>query len=174
MVDWARARRETIRQLAALHRKLAAAQAVLADAQATLTRTETAFDAANDQVTRTETALEVARTERAQARDERYAARQAHQRASTAVERLQRRADQMSERLNRSTFAGFGDQAAAAAQAEVTARISSVVGWAGTAAENRAAMRVRRSLISMSSKAGSVLSPYHGWSSRRASMSAWS
>ena len=73
-----------------------------------------------------------------------------------------------------STFAGFGDQAAAAAQAEVTARISSVVGWAGTAAENRAAMRVRRSLISMSSKAGPVLSPYHGWSSRRASMSAWS
>ena len=73
-----------------------------------------------------------------------------------------------------STFARFRDQAAAAAQAAVTERISSLVGWPGVAAENRAAMRVRRSLISMSSKAGSVLSPYQGWSSRRASMSAWS
>src|SRR6266704_1826306 len=73
-----------------------------------------------------------------------------------------------------STFAGLGASAAAAAQAAVTARIPWSAGWPGTAAENRAAMRVRRSLTSMSSKAGSVFSPYQGWSSPRASMSAGS
>lgn len=101
VVDWARARRETIRQLTGLHRKLAAAQTALAGTQITLTQAEAAFDAAGERVAQAENTLDAARAEHAQARQQRYAARQAYARASTAVERLQRQVDQVSERLNR-------------------------------------------------------------------------
>ncbi len=64
--------------------------------------------------------------------------------------------------------------AAAASQAASTAWTCSSVGWAGRVPENRAAIRVRRSLVSMSSNAGSVLVRYQGCAARRSSMSAGS
>jgi chromosome segregation ATPase len=95
----ARGRREALRQLNDLRRRLAAAQDGLAGAQATVKRAEAAFDAASDRFAEAERALDAARAERAQARRDRYAAQQAHDRASTAVERLQRRARELSDRL---------------------------------------------------------------------------
>jgi hypothetical protein len=95
----ARGRREALRQLNDLRRRLAAAQGGLAGAQATVKRAEAAFDAASDRFAEAERALDAARAERAQARRDRYAAQQAHDRASTAVERLQRRVRELSDRL---------------------------------------------------------------------------
>src|SRR5260370_309548 len=58
-------------------------------------------DAASDRFGAAERALDTGREERAQARDERYAARQAHERATTVGDRLQRRVAELSERLDR-------------------------------------------------------------------------
>src|SRR5215469_2338741 len=71
-------------------------------------------------------------------------------------------------------FLQFRGYAAAAFQAARTACIWLVVGWPGCPADIRAVIRARRSLVSMSSKAGSVLAVYQGWSWRRAVMSAGS
>jgi uncharacterized protein (DUF3084 family) len=100
VVDSARARREAIRQLDDLGRRLAAAEDALADDLAAMKCAETAFDAASDRFEEAERALDEARTQRAQARRDRYAARQAHEQASTAVARLQRRVSEMSEQLD--------------------------------------------------------------------------
>src|SRR5215469_15168927 len=69
-------------------------------------------------------------------------------------------------------FLQFRGYAAAAFQAARTACIWLVVGWPGCPADIRAVIRARRSLVSMSSKAGSVLAVYQGWAVRRAVMSA--
>jgi hypothetical protein len=77
-----------MRQLADLRRRLAAAEDVRADALANMKRAEE-FDAANE--------------DRAQAPTARYAARQAHQRASTTLDRLQRRVRELAERMDKLT-----------------------------------------------------------------------
>jgi len=73
----------------------------LATALAETKRADEAFDASNDRFVAAESALDVAREERAQARRERYVARQAHEQASTIVDRLQRRVAELSERVDR-------------------------------------------------------------------------
>src|SRR5215831_16535777 len=62
----------------------------------------------------------------------------------------------------------FRSYAAAACQAASTCWVCSGVGSALEPAEIRAAIMVRRSWVSMSSKAGSALVVYQGWSWRRA------
>src|SRR5215470_5472862 len=57
----------------------------------------------------------------------------------------------------------FRSYAAAACQAASTCWVCSGVGCALEPAEMRAAIMVRRSWVSMSSKAGSVLVVYQGW-----------
>jgi hypothetical protein len=101
MVYGARGRREAIQQLASARRKLAEAEATLEDAQAARKQAEEAHDAASDHFDAAEAALDAAREERAQARTARYAARQTHERASTAVDRLQRRVRDLSDLLDR-------------------------------------------------------------------------
>jgi small-conductance mechanosensitive channel len=64
-------------------------------------RAEEAFDAASDRFDAAASALDAAREERARARRERYGARQAHEPASTAVDWLQRRVTELSDRLDR-------------------------------------------------------------------------
>ena len=68
----------------------------------------------------------------------------------------------------------FRGYAAADAQARWTALICSGVASPGRSGRNRAAMMVRRSLASMSSKDGSVLVVYQGWRTRRSvTSSGW-
>src|SRR6266508_4018434 len=68
----------------------------------------------------------------------------------------------------------FRGYAAADAQARWTALICSGVALPGRSGRNRAAMMVRRSLASMSSKDGSVLVVYQGWRARRSvTSSGW-
>src|ERR1700761_2508406 len=62
----------------------------------------------------------------------------------------------------------FRSYAAAACQAARTSLVCPGVGCAPGPLEIRAAIRVRRSWVSMSSKAGSVLAWYQGWAWRRA------
>src|SRR5215469_9426170 len=76
--------------------------------------------------------------------------------------------------LTNARFLLFRSYAAAACQAARTARVCEGVGVAAEPLAIRAVMRVRRSLVSMSSKAGSVLAGYQGWAVRRAVMSAGS
>src|SRR5262249_12517903 len=66
----------------------------------------------------------------------------------------------------------FPTSAAAAAQASASSRNISGSGWPGRMAENRAAIRVLRSLVSMSSKEGSVLAWYQGSATLRA-VTSW-
>ncbi len=66
----------------------------------------------------------------------------------------------------------FRSYAAAACHAASTALVCSGVGCAPEPLEMRAVIRTRRSWVSMSSKAGSVLAWYQGWAWRRAVMSA--
>src|SRR5271169_5692174 len=66
----------------------------------------------------------------------------------------------------------FRSYAAAACHAARTAMVCSGVGCAPDPVEMRAAMRTRRSWVSMSSKAGSVLARYQGWAWRRVVMRA--
>ena len=101
MADGARQRREATRQPGELRRRLVAAEDGPADALAAMKRAEEAFDAASDRFNAAESALDAARAERARAREERSAARQAHERAGANVDRLQRRARGLSERLDR-------------------------------------------------------------------------
>jgi hypothetical protein len=56
VVDWARVRRVTRRQLAEVRRELGAAEAALAEAQAALKEVEGEYDAANDQIAAAERA----------------------------------------------------------------------------------------------------------------------
>src|SRR5215471_9591678 len=70
--------------------------------------------------------------------------------------------------LNSVSALVFRSYAAAACQAASTCWVCSGVGSALEPAEIRAAIMVRRSWVSMSSKAGSVLVRYQGWSRRRA------
>jgi uncharacterized protein (DUF3084 family) len=111
----ARDRREAIRQLNELRRRLTAAQDMLADAQVTMKRAEAAFDAASDRSAEAESALDAARAERAQARRDRYAAQQAHERASTAVDRLERRVRELSDRLGGMSALMLGGMSASVA-----------------------------------------------------------
>ena len=66
----------------------------------------------------------------------------------------------------------FRSYAAAACHAARTALVCSGVGRAAEPLEMRAAIRTRRSWVSMSSKAGSVLAGYQGSAWRRAAMRA--
>ena len=66
----------------------------------------------------------------------------------------------------------FRGYAAAACHAARTALVCSGVGRAAEPLEMRAAIRTRRSWVSMSSKAGSVLAGYQGCAWRRAMMRA--
>jgi chromosome segregation ATPase len=100
-MDWTRARREAQRRLADVRGRLAAAERKLSDAQASLQAAEHRFSDADGQVSEAERVLDSARAERDHARRERYSARQAHDRASLAIERLQRRARELSDRLSR-------------------------------------------------------------------------
>src|SRR4029453_15086971 len=73
-----------------------------------------------------------------------------------------------------SVLLDFRGYAAADAQARWTALICSGVASPGRSGRNRAAMMVRRSLASMSSKDGSVLVVYQGWRARRSvTSSGW-
>src|SRR5277367_5388587 len=64
----------------------------------------------------------------------------------------------------------FRSYAAAACHAARTASVCSGVGCVLEPLEMRAVMGTRRSWVSMSSKAGSVLAWYQGWARRRAVM----
>jgi chromosome segregation ATPase len=101
VMDWARLRAEARRQLTDLHRRLAKAQEALTGAQAAAREAETRFDAVCTRVAELERALDEACSEQAKARRERYAARQARGQAAAAVARLERRARQVSGRLER-------------------------------------------------------------------------
>ena len=100
-MDWTRARREARQRLADTRTRLTAAERALAQARAALGRAERQFGAADQRVSKAEAALEDARARRDKARRERYSARQAHDRASLAVARLQRRVREVSARLDR-------------------------------------------------------------------------
>ena len=101
MVDWARTRRVTIRQLAEARRRLAIAEDGLAAAQATVRQADSRFAAASDHVSEAERVLDQARAGRTQVRRERYAACQAHERASLAVTLLLRQVREITQRLDR-------------------------------------------------------------------------
>jgi flagellar motility protein MotE (MotC chaperone) len=84
--------------MAKLRRRLTAAE----DALAAMKKAEEAFDPRQDRFDSAETALDARRARtRAQTRCKRYADRQAHERASTDVDRLQRRVRALSDRLDR-------------------------------------------------------------------------
>ncbi|HEY6277098.1 MAG TPA: hypothetical protein VIX86_12285 [Streptosporangiaceae bacterium] len=132
MVDWPRARRGVIRQLAQVRRQLAAAEAALATAKAEMARAEAEFDAAGHRVARAEGALDTAQADWDSARQQRYAARQAHQRAGTAVERLQRGARDAAERLDRMPPLTAPGPAGAGRTATLSGRDPAPCqGWAG-------------------------------------------
>jgi chromosome segregation ATPase len=101
LMDWARARREAQRRLTDVNGRLAAAERKLADAQAVLQLAEHRFSDADGQVAMAEETLDAARAARDLARRGRYAARQDRDRATLAIERLQRRARDLSGRLDR-------------------------------------------------------------------------
>jgi chromosome segregation ATPase len=90
-----------MQQLADARRRLATAEDTQAETQAALKDAEGEYDAAADRVTAAERALDDAMADRGQALRKRYTARQAHERASAAVARLQRRVDDISGRLDR-------------------------------------------------------------------------
>jgi uncharacterized protein (DUF3084 family) len=95
----ANARRDAVRQLAELRTRLEAAEDALAGAEASLKEAQTRFDAADAQVAKAEDALHAAYADREAARYDRYAGRQAHERASTQVERIRRRVGELTDRL---------------------------------------------------------------------------
>lgn len=109
-MDWSRARREAIRQLADVRRRLAAAEEALNGARTELNEADTRLGAAHDRVAEAEHALGTAEAEQDQARRERYTARRAHERASTLVGRLRRRETDLSGRLDRMPPLGRADE----------------------------------------------------------------
>jgi chromosome segregation ATPase len=101
MVDWARTRRVTTRQLADACRRVAGPEEALAQAQATVSQAESRHAAASNRVSDAQRALDEARAGRTQARRGRHAARQAHERASVTVTLLRRQVSEITERLDR-------------------------------------------------------------------------
>jgi chromosome segregation ATPase len=105
VMDQAGVRRQAGQQLADVRRRLAAAEDTETGTRAALKDAEAEYDAASDRVAAAERALDEARADRGQALRTRYAARQAHERASALAERLQRRVDEISGRLDRMPLA---------------------------------------------------------------------